>query len=280
MNSNQISLPSIVKRTKETNSPLVKETNLLFKFAQKPQAAMTKSYNFNINFALDYTCHRQIGDEKSINFCGQCNSCQIITTLNNLKQWFDRASHILLKKFLNGLINRINSIKIYKHLNDLLKPLTESKDFIYARNKLIPSCEEDHMKPTNNRCLDKDYINKQITDIWTWYSSANGFIKLNFMLSLLNKCEQALLFSIILQIRSIIETGHFDTNDMINEDDNLNAFRIRANKVSIDDSDCEIICEAYDDEEEQLKKADQEVENILNEHKTPRKGAKHIDFIR
>ena len=52
---------------------------------------MTKSYNFNINSALDYTCHRLSGNDKSIDFCGKCNSCQIINNLNGLKQWFDRG---------------------------------------------------------------------------------------------------------------------------------------------------------------------------------------------
>jgi hypothetical protein len=58
---------------------------------------MTKSYNFNINSALDYTCHRLSGNDKSIDFCGKCNSCQIINNLNGLKQWFDRGEIFFCK---------------------------------------------------------------------------------------------------------------------------------------------------------------------------------------
>lgn len=129
---------------------------------------MTKSYNFNINQALDYTCHRQLDNDKAYDFCGTCNSCQIIKYLNNMKQWFYRASQMTIKKFLIGLLVRVNNVKIYKYLNDLLKPITESKDFVYARNKFLPSCDEDHLKLANNRCLDNDYVNRQINFIWNW----------------------------------------------------------------------------------------------------------------
>ena len=166
---------------------------------------LRKSFSFNLNHALDYTCNNLALDSTANQYCGKCNSCQIITYLNNLKQWFDRASHITLKKFLLGLINRINNLRLLNYLNDLLSPLTECKDFVYARNKYLPSCEEDHSKPTNNRCLDEAYVSKQIEQIWQWYSKANYFIKLNFILSVLNKCEQAIVFLVIIKIKSILD---------------------------------------------------------------------------
>lgn len=216
---------------------------------------MTKSYNFDINYALDYTCHRLNGNDKSIDFCGQCNSCQIVNQLNSLKQWFDRASHITIKKFLAGLCSRINNIKICKYLNDLLKPLTDSKDFIYARNKFMPSCEEDHLKATNNRCLDNDYVNKQISDVWNWYSDSSNYIKLNFMLSVLNKCEQAIVFMTILKIKSILETSN---SSIMHE----------SVQPSARTEESEMVFDAFDEEEE-AREEDEEVKNIMRKAKHP-----------
>ena len=166
---------------------------------------MKRAYSFNINYALNYTCHRLVGDEKSIDFCGHCNSCQIINNLNNMKQWFERASHITVKKLLIGLLVRIENMDIYCRLSDLLRPLTQSKDFIYARNKYLPSCDEDHSKPTNNRCLDADYVNRQVSELWAWYQSANEFIKLNFMVSLLMRSDLAVVFLVILKLNSLLD---------------------------------------------------------------------------
>ena len=247
--------------------------------------------NFDINRALDYTCHRIYGNDKSFDFCGKCNSCQILNYLNNLKQWFDRASHITIKKLLIGLVVRINNTKIYKHLSDLLRPLTQSKDFVYARNKFLPSCDQDHLKPTNNRCLDDNYVDKQIELIWNWFSNSNEFVKLNFMLSLLNKSEQAVVFLVILKINSILDENgasiqHPITGRKTNMTNfNLNDSEIQAmmmnsrtkSKLNYDD---EIICEAYDDEEDDFR-ADSELQNLFyDDYDENGKETKFVDFIR
>lgn len=278
-----------VKRILNNNelSNLTKKKSIL-----KKPIEMTKSYNFNISNALEYTCNT---NKSNANFCGQCNSCQIINHLNHLKHWFDRASHISLKKFLIGLVTRINNIKIYKYLNDLLKPLTDSKDFVYARNKFIPSLDEDHFKATNNRCLDDAYINKQINLIWNWYSNSSNYVKLNFMLSLFKKCDQALVAVIMLQIKSIIDSTKAHLNDLVHEEDDFDEFKIK--EAFQENDDPEIICEALDDEDSdddndddnfsQLKKDDEEVKKIFNHTNNQSiksmnqfRGAKQVDFIR
>lgn len=120
---------------------------------------------YSLNLGLNYTCHRLGGGDdrnKNIvrsNYCGECNSCKIVARLSNLKPWFDRASHISQKKLLLGLLARIQSPKAYVYLSDVLKPLLAySKDFIYARNKYLPSLDEDAVKVTNNRCVTKRFF--------------------------------------------------------------------------------------------------------------------------
>lgn len=243
---------------------------------------MTRSYNFNINYALDYTCHRLNGDAHTIDFCGKCNSCQIVTKLNSLKQWFDRASHIMIHKFLSGLIVRINNLKIYKYLNDLLKPLTESKDFIYARNKFVPSNSEDHLKTTNNRCLDITYVETQIHAIWDWYGQSSNYVKLNFMLSLLNKCEHATVFIAIINIQTRLDSSPNSAESLVQESTYNHRYGneediFKRTKLFFDESESEMICDAFDAEEEEANEdEDYEVENILNREVEP----KFVDFIR
>jgi hypothetical protein len=190
----------------------------------------------------------------------------------------------MIKKFLSGLVFRINNLKIYKYLNDLLKPLTESKDFVYARNKFVPSLKEDHLKATNNRCLDADYIEKQINEIWNWYSTASNFVKLNFMLSLLNKCEQATVFIVIINIQTVLESsplppesiessmGMYNQNSKYGNEDEI----IRRTRLFFDDSESEMVCDAYDAEEEMHAEDDNEVQKILNSSN----DSKPVDFIR
>lgn len=113
---------------------------------------------FSLDLGLNYTCHRIIssgGDHNRVtnNYCGECNSCEILARISRLKQWFDRASHSTQKRLLVGLLARIRSPNAHDYLVDVLKPLSNySKDFIYSRNKYLPSVDQDTSKVTNDRC--------------------------------------------------------------------------------------------------------------------------------
>lgn len=241
--------------------------------------------NFKWSNGQDFTCHRLNSNSKrsadtnksgasnhqiQIDFCGSCNTCQIVERLNNLKQWFDRANLLAIRQFIIGLLYRIDNHSIYLRIEELLKPLSESKDFVYARNKFLPSCDEDQSKMNaGNRCLDPEFVRQQVNDIWTWYECSSGFVKLNFMLSVLNKCDQPMVQSVIFNLKKILDK--YQMRAMSSDDEKF-----------LDDSDYEMICDAYDEEDLD----DQEVKNIFREAGSgvsrgqTLKRSRNIDFIR
>ncbi len=289
---NNLTLPAIFQTNNNTKnsdqlifkkkSGKVKPVSLLLPSINR--VVMTKSYALNIKNAQDYTCHRlknngsrsNSADLIELEFCGECSSCQIIDKLNTLKQWFDRAGQSTIMKFLIGLVNRINNLKILNHLNDLLRPLSESKDIVYARNKYLPSCNEDQSKSlSNNRCLDSDYVRKQILDTWQWYSVSSNYIKLNFMLSLLNKCDQPAIHEITIKVKLILEKY----GSLINQTPLQTSSHVYA-KLNGEDVDAELVCEAYDNEEGAFEDVDKEIMNIFRDSNEESTGEKHVDFIR
>jgi len=113
------------------------------------------------------------------------------------------------------------------------------------------------------------------------------------MLSILSKCEQVLVFQVIQQLRTILESAQANMNDIVKEDSlEYEEFKIRTEpETDMDEATCgynsdtEIVCEAYDDEDDDdpMVKADEEVKSILNQpnQKSARsRNAKFIDFIR
>jgi hypothetical protein len=165
---------------------------------------------YDINQALDYTCSR-LGNINSFNeatqytYCGQCDRCQINTNLKDCKQWFERASHLTIKNFILELIKCIKIKSIYTYLNNLLKISIDSKDFIYSRNKMIPSILDDQMIISNDRCSNLQAIDESIRNVLQWYQNSNYYIKLNFMVGLLKECEQSIISTAIFQIKTILE---------------------------------------------------------------------------
>lgn len=163
---------------------------------------------YTLNQALDYTCVRLNagdGNRENIAHCGQCDTCQIKQKLSNCKQWLTRASHLTIKNFILNLIKSIKNINIYNYLNNLLKISIDAKDYIYSRNKLIPTMQDDHLLPTNNRCLNTTFVNDSISGCLNWFKTSSSFIKLNFTISLLKECDQSIIYMAVLQIKTIIE---------------------------------------------------------------------------
>lgn len=242
----------------EKNNANVIKSSFNFSTIIAQSSSSTKS-TFELIHAFDYTCSNNRGgvginsngsNEKLFLtnvYCGKCNSCQILSNLNNLKQWFERASHVTVKKFLFGLVYRIKNVKLLKYLNDLLSPLTECKDYIYARNKYLPSCDEDHLKATNDRCLDERFVEKQIDLIWHWYVKSSYFIKLNFILSVLRKCDQAVVFLVMLKVKSILEA--YATNKEMTTTLSTSASSMRIHEANLKS----IILEQQQQQQQQLK---------------------------
>jgi hypothetical protein len=232
------------------------------------------SDNFSLISSIEYKCqklqinrslHQQTASASQL-YCGECQSCEIVNKLNGLKQWFDRASHMSIKKLLFGLLERVKNMEVYLQLNNVLAPILKSKDLIYSRNKYLPSCPEDYEKVTNNRCLSDDYVDTKIEELCLWYSLAtSNYVKMNFILSILNKCDQAIVVLVVLKLKSIVE-AHFQENLEIKS------------RFSAEESESEIECDAYDEDED-----GEDINNNFDdvrEEKTYENENKNVDFIR
>ncbi len=116
-------------------------------------------------------------------------------------------------------------------------------------------------------------------------------------MSVLSKCDQALVFSIILQIKTILESAQANIKDMMKEPSlDFDEFSVKGSdgdQFTVTEemdtnynSDAELVCEAYDedDDEDPLVKADEEIKAILNQpnqgNAKSNKNSKYIDFIR
>lgn len=116
------------------------------------------------------------------------------------------------------------------------------------------------------------------------------------MMSVLGKCEQALVFQIIVQIKTILESAQANMKDMVKEPSlDFDEFSVNIGAsgdtteamVEINyNSDTELVCEAYDedDDEDPLVKADEEIKFILNQPNQgsakSNKNSKYVDFLR
>ena len=80
--------------------------------------------------------------------------------------------------------------------------------------------------------------------------------------------------AVILKVKSIVDRYESLSGDM---PDNMSVFV----KYREEESDSELVCDAYDDDENELNGEDQEVRNILrNADESEVKRARHVDFIR
>jgi hypothetical protein len=114
-------------------------------------------------------------------------------------------------------------------------------------------------------------------EIWSWYATAPHYVKLNFMVSLLNKCDQPLVHAVTTKVKNILDKYE-------SMSDNLAANLEIYAQYNDDDSDSELVCDArdeYDDLVVSGGEEDREVSNIVRRgdnfgFKKPR----HVDFIR
>ena len=293
-------------RTRAGSTPLMIDDDELDSSNEGPDL-------YSINQAFDYTCSRlelinSSSDVTQYMFCGQCDRCQINSYLKECKQWFERASHLTIKNFILELIKTIKVKSIYNHLNNLLKISIDSKDFIYSRNKMIPSIQDDHMIVSNDRCSNLNAIDDSIRSVLKWYRSANYNIKLNFVVSLLKECEQSIISIALFQIKTILEaprtisammndrsyspvnfitpsvtkvTPHSTATSSINKDQNLlrtsnNNSRNNVMFSVASDYDDEIVNDNTDDDS---FNGDFDISALYTNVRVLRK-AKYIDFIR
>lgn len=148
-------------------------------------------YEFSVGKAGELRCAQALEDRE----CGECESCLLTHSIISTKNWFWRCSHQVKKRFLMGIVQRYHSVDLLKYTMQILQPLI-SKDYTYARNRIVPSLETDTAQASSNRALSMVDIDHSIKYTWNWFVSSNYWTKSNFLLGLFKMCDIHLLFMV------------------------------------------------------------------------------------
>ena len=159
----------------------------------------SESSEFNLGKTPELRCTNQ--ETKAT--CGQCDSCALVTKINQVKEWFFRIGDKTKKKFLLGLLYKCHSKDLLKSVVSLLQPLA-SKDFTYANSRTTPGLCDDFPTVSLDRALDRNDTETQICELWSWFYEASYWTKSQFLKMILNESETHLLCVIFAECKKII----------------------------------------------------------------------------
>ncbi|ELT88931.1 hypothetical protein CAPTEDRAFT_142339, partial [Capitella teleta] len=140
---------------------------------------------FNLGRAPDLRC---TSSSSELPFCGHCDSCHLGHYLSSVQTWFSRAGHQSRRRFLLGLVRRLQSVDLLNHVIDLLKPVLH-KDFVYARTRVAPGLDGDRATNSGDRALNEVGLETSLAKVWIWFEAASYWTKSNFLMGVMRKCE-------------------------------------------------------------------------------------------
>lgn len=136
--------------------------------------------------------------------CGVCESCKLGTKLNHTKEWFTRSGDQARRRFVLGLVHRLDSLDLFENVIFMLQPL-QYKDFTYTRSRSKPSLVQDRTIAPSNHALNENELEQEITNYWQWFSSSAYWTKSNYLLGLMQLCETHLLHIMASTVRTLCE---------------------------------------------------------------------------
>lgn len=158
-----------------------------------------EQYEFNLGKAHELRC---INNGKTTT-CGECETCQLNLKLKEVREWFFRLGDFSKKKFMLGLLRRIQSTDLLEQMVSLLQSVV-MKDFIYSRMRTQPSLDTDAMTLSADRALNEEDVMQYITSIWDWFVQVPYWSKANFVFGLLQMCDAHLLSLLHAQARMLL----------------------------------------------------------------------------
>ena len=164
----------------------------------KHPSPQVESFVFNLGKAQGLRC---TGTDKKI--CGKCEGCLFQMKITPVKAWLCRAGDQAKRRFMLGLLRRLHSVDLVRYVVNLLQPML-CKDFMYARSRSKPSLATDSATMSNDRALNVVELEKNIAETWDWFQSSSYWTKSNFIVTMLQECEQHLLHSIGIQARTLL----------------------------------------------------------------------------
>ncbi|XP_064624402.1 F-box and WD repeat domain containing protein 10B-like [Lineus longissimus] len=156
-------------------------------------------FEFNIGKAFELRC---VESDKALT-CGDCESCRLVKKLNQAKQWFPRLGTQSQRRFTLGLVRRFHSVDLLEYIWSILRPLT-NKDFTYSRSRTQPSVDGDQPTVSGDRALNLAELENELSQMFDWFRQANYWTKCNFMMGIMQDCDQHLLYSIAQQAKTLL----------------------------------------------------------------------------
>ena len=158
----------------------------------------TEKFEFNIGRAPNLRCLSQ-GETT----CGHCETCQLNKRMKVVQSWFPRCGDQSKRRFLLGIVRRLQSVDLLIYLNRILEPLLR-KDYMYARMRPNPSLDNDCASMSSDRALPQQELEMLMRDAWCWFQSSDYWSKSNFLLNLLPTCDSHLLHSVGSQAKTLL----------------------------------------------------------------------------
>ncbi|XP_019398285.1 PREDICTED: CMT1A duplicated region transcript 1 protein [Crocodylus porosus] len=144
---------------------------------------------YSLHFAPDLRCEKKTD---LVPVCQTCEMCVLGWKVFSTKEWFLRASSISQKKFLTGIVKRLNSLDLLRYTEKVLQA-THGKDAVYARSQITSSLKERLMTSSSDRALDTEMLERAMLDTWWWFTNSTYWTKANYTLFLLQMCDPKLL---------------------------------------------------------------------------------------
>ncbi|KAE8577225.1 hypothetical protein XENTR_v10004490 [Xenopus tropicalis] len=126
--------------------------------------------------------------------CQRCETCLLSRRHAQTKEWLGRASDASHRRFLFGVIRRLQSLELLQYLEKVLRP-TLGKDFTYSRSRINPSLRQDLGTSGSDRALNRRLLLQFMLETWEWLKHAPYWSKANYTLLLLQMCPPNLVHS-------------------------------------------------------------------------------------
>lgn len=122
--------------------------------------------------------------------CLTCESCILKRKLSFAAEWAPRVAEAKKQSFIRELVQQCNSVTMISSLLGILQPL-QHKDFIYAKSKANPTYDRDLVSVMNvsNKSITSEAVEVYMAEDKAWFSSASFWAKLNYLLSILKRCN-------------------------------------------------------------------------------------------
>ncbi|XP_066468982.1 F-box and WD repeat domain containing protein 10B [Tiliqua scincoides] len=154
--------------------------------------------SYKLEYTPDLRCEKQTD---LVPVCHRCKSCILSWRVFSTREWFLRASHGSQRQFLVGIIKRFKNQDLLVYAWNLLRSVTNSKEFTYSR-----SCVTSSFAPSLalDRALKPQQVAQSMASLWKWFLHASFWTKANYILLLLQMCDSQLVLMAVSLIRILL----------------------------------------------------------------------------